>query len=46
MDFKDFVKHYSTLYILIDLPAGEWDGNRVDGRWELGDDGSEGSAGN
>jgi hypothetical protein len=45
MDCNDFAKHYSCLYILRDLPTGEWEGKRIDGRWVPADDGSEGSAG-
>lgn len=45
MDCSDFAKHYSTLFVLRDLPTGEWDGKRIDGRWKPGDDGTEGSAG-
>ena len=45
MDCKDFTKHYSTLFVLRDLPTGEWEGKRIDGKWVPSDDGSEGSAG-
>jgi len=44
MDVRDFTKHYSTLFVLRDLPTGEWEGKRIDGQWTV-DDSAEGGGG-